>query len=82
VRDLHAYAMQHLVSARTVVGSGASSVLLEVRGGSVRIKRRGAPDMFLPVELAEELAAFFGELSRSPPSRAPDRSPREVRLRT
>lgn len=55
--------MQHMVSARTVVGSGDSSVLLEVRGGSVRIKRRGAPDVFIPIEVAREMGAFFTQLS-------------------
>ena len=51
--------MDHLVSAKTVVGKGEAAVLLEVKGRSVRIKRRGMPDMFLPLESAGEVARFL-----------------------
>ena len=51
--------MHHHVTARTVVGAGAHAVVLEARAGSVRIKRRGAPDLFLPLESAAEVARFL-----------------------
>lgn len=47
------------MSARTVVGAGEATVLLEVRGASVRIKRRGAPDVYLPLSAARDVAAFL-----------------------
>ena len=51
--------MEHLVSARTVIGAGDATVLLEIRGASVRIKRRGAPDVYLPLSAAGEVARFL-----------------------
>lgn len=51
--------MHHMVAARTVVGSGDSSVLLEVRGRAVRIKRRGMPELFVPLEAATDVARFL-----------------------
>jgi len=40
-------------------------VLLEVRGGSVRIKRRGMPDVFLPLESAAEVGRFLTRVARA-----------------
>ena len=51
--------MQHLVSAKAVVGSGPSTVLLEIQGRSVRIKRRGQPDLLVPLEAAADVGRFF-----------------------
>lgn len=51
--------MQHLVASKTVVGSGESAVVLEVKGRSVRIKRRGMPDLFLPLEAAAQVGRFL-----------------------
>lgn len=51
--------MDHLIRAQTVVGSGASTILLEVKGGSVRIKRRGMPDVFVPLDVAAEVGRFL-----------------------
>lgn len=57
--------MEHLVSARTVVGSGDATILLEVSGASVRIKRRGKPDLFVPLTSAEEVARFLLAAARA-----------------
>lgn len=51
--------MHHMVAARAVVGSGDKTVLLEVKGRSVRIKRRGLPDAFVPIEAAADVARFL-----------------------
>lgn len=51
--------MDHLLSAKTVVGAGDKTVLLEVKGTSVRIKRRGMPDVFLPLEAAADVGRFL-----------------------
>jgi hypothetical protein len=51
--------MDHFLSAKAVVGSGDASILLEIRGRSVRIKRRGAPDLFVPLENAAEVGRFL-----------------------
>ncbi len=40
----------HDLSMRTVVGSGPNAIVLEPRGGSVRVKMRGAPELFLPLD--------------------------------
>lgn len=58
--------MDHLVSAKTVVGKGDATVLLEVTGASVRIKRRGMPDLFLPLESAREVGRFLLDAGRAP----------------
>lgn len=47
------------MSARTVVGSGEATILLEVRGTSVRVKRRGLPDLHIPLAAAAEVARFL-----------------------
>jgi len=52
-------AMQHLVATRTVIGSGDGALVLEVRAGSVRIKRRGMPDLFVPLENAAQVGRFL-----------------------
>lgn len=57
--------MQHVVASKTVVGSGEAAVVLEVRGGSVRIKRRGMPDLFLPLESAGEVGRFLLQAARA-----------------
>ena len=57
--------MEHVVTAKTIVGSGEGTVLLEVRGGSVRIKRRGMPDLFLPLESAGEVGRFLLRAARA-----------------
>jgi hypothetical protein len=51
--------MQHLVATKTVIGSGADALVLEVRAGSVRIKRRGMPDLFVPLESAAQVGRFL-----------------------
>lgn len=51
--------MDHLVTAKTVVGMGERAIVLEVKGGSVRIKRRGAPDLFVPLEVAADVGRFL-----------------------
>ena len=57
--------MEHLVSARTVVGAGDATVMLEIRGASVRIKRRGMPDLYLPLAAAGEVARFLLAAARA-----------------
>lgn len=51
--------MHHLVTSKTVIGRGEQAILLEIKGGSVRIKRRGMPDLFVPLELAHEVGKFL-----------------------
>lgn len=51
--------MEHIIASKTVVGAGEGSILLEVRGRSVRIKRRGMPDLFVPLENAAEVGRFL-----------------------
>ena len=51
--------MEHLVTAKTVVGRGDATLLLEVKGTSVRIKRRGMPDLFVPLESAADVGRFL-----------------------
>lgn len=62
--------MDHFLTSKTVVGRGETSILLEVKGRSVRIKRRGAPDLFLPIETAAEVARFLLAASAPPLVRA------------
>lgn len=57
--------MQHLVATRTVIGDGDASVLLEIRGNAVRIKRRGMPDLFVPLEAAAEVGRFLVAAGRA-----------------
>lgn len=47
--------MQHVMNTRAIVGE----LVLEVKGASVRIKRRGSPDLFVPLEAAEQVAEFL-----------------------
>ena len=58
--------MDHLIASKTIVGAGEGTILLEVRGRSVRIKRRGMPDLFVPLENAAEVGRFL--LAASAPS--------------
>lgn len=51
--------MHHMVAARAVVGTGDYAVLLEVKGRSVRVKRRGMPDAYVPIEAAADVARFL-----------------------
>lgn len=51
--------MDHLISAKTVVGKGDATLVLEVKGQSVRIKRRGMPDLFVPLESAADVGRFL-----------------------
>lgn len=51
--------MDHLIASKTIVGAGDGTILLEVRGRSVRIKRRGMPDLFVPLENAAEVGRFL-----------------------
>lgn len=60
--------MDHFLVSKTVVGTGEHAILLEVRGRSVRIKRRGSPDLFLPLEAARDVAKFL--LAASAPAPA------------
>jgi len=53
--------MQHLVASKTIVGNGQNAVVLEVKGDTVRIKRRGMPDLFLPLDAAAQVARFLLE---------------------
>jgi hypothetical protein len=57
--------MQHLVSAKAVVGSGDATVLLEILGRSVRIKRRGQADVLVPLESAAAVGRFLLDASRA-----------------
>jgi hypothetical protein len=57
--------MHHLVATRTVIGSGDASVLLEIKGRAVRIKRRGMPDLFVPLEAAAEVGRFLVEAGQA-----------------
>lgn len=47
--------MQHVMSSRAIVGE----MVLEVKGESVRIKRRGSPDLFVPLAAAAQVAEFL-----------------------
>lgn len=58
-RGSHFTCMQHVVSTRTTVAGG--QVTLEVRGQSIRIKRPGMPEFFLPLEAAGAVARFLAE---------------------
>lgn len=51
--------MEHILSAKAVVGSGDATILLELKGQSIRIKRRGTPDVFVPLELAADVGRFL-----------------------
>lgn len=51
--------MDHFLTSKTVVGTGDQTILLEVKGRSVRVKRRGSPDLFIPLETAREVAKFL-----------------------
>jgi hypothetical protein len=51
--------MQHLVRAKAVVGSGDATVLLEIQGRCVRIKRRGQPEVMVPLEAAADVGRFL-----------------------
>ena len=55
------------MSAKTVVGTGDATILLELKGQSVRIKRRGQPDLFLPLEVAGEVGRFLLAAGARPP---------------
>lgn len=55
----HAAAMEHILSAKAVVGSGDATILLELKGQSIRIKRRGMPDVLVPLEVAGEVGRFL-----------------------
>lgn len=57
--------MDHFVNAKTVVGSGDASVVLEIKGASVRIKRRGMPELFLPLSAAAEVGRFLVAAGRA-----------------
>jgi len=57
--------MQHLVSAKAVVGQGASTILLEIQGRSVRIKRRGQPDLLVPLDAAAEVGRFLLQAAKA-----------------
>jgi hypothetical protein len=57
--------MQHLVSAKAVVGSGDATVLLEIRGRCVRIKRRGQPEVMVPLEAAADVGRFLLDAARA-----------------
>jgi hypothetical protein len=57
--------MDHLISAKTVVGQGEGTLVLEVKGRSVRIKRRGMPDLFVPLEAAADVGRFLLQAARA-----------------
>jgi len=59
--------MEHILTAKAVVGTGEATILMELKGQSVRIKRRGMPDLFVPLELAGEVGRFL--LAASAPAR-------------
>jgi hypothetical protein len=61
--------MEHILSAKAVVGTGDGTILLEVKGNSVRIKRRGAPDLFVPLEVASEVGRFLQAAAAPPAAR-------------
>ncbi|HEX2021890.1 MAG TPA: hypothetical protein VHH36_04210 [Candidatus Thermoplasmatota archaeon] len=62
--------MDHVVTAKAVVGSGDATLLLEVQGQSVRLKRRGKPEVHVPLSCAAEVARFLLAASATPPARA------------
>lgn len=57
--------MHHLVGTRTVVGQGDLSVVLEIKGQAVRVKRRGMPDLYIPLVNAAEVGRFLLEAAQS-----------------
>lgn len=57
--------MEHLVAAKTVVGKGDATFVLEVKGRSVRIKRRGMPDLFVPLDAAAEVGRFLVQAGKA-----------------
>lgn len=59
--------MEHFVTSKTVIGVGEHAILLEVKGHSVRVKRRGAPDLFIPLESARDVAKFLIAAGAPPP---------------
>jgi hypothetical protein len=59
--------MDHLVTAKAVVGTGEQAIVMEIKGESVRIKRRGMPDLFVPIEAAAEVGRFLIAVGRPVP---------------
>lgn len=57
--------MNHLITAKAVVGSGDATLVLEVKGGSVRIKRRGMPDLYVPLESAADVGRFLLQAAKA-----------------
>lgn len=52
------------LTVRTVVGSGHHSILIEDRGGSLRVKARGVPEFFIPKDVAADFAAALAGYAR------------------
>lgn len=73
--------MEHLVTARAVIGGGEDAIVLEARAGSVRIKRRGMPDLFVPIEAASDVARFLLAASAAGESVVPRRPAAATRAR-
>jgi hypothetical protein len=63
--------MEHLVASKSVVGAGEHAIVMEVKGRSVRIKRRGMPDLFVPIEVAAEVGRFLMAAGRPMPLARP-----------
>lgn len=57
--------MDHVVSAKTIVGSGDLALVLEIRGRAVRIKRRGMPELYVPLESAGDVAKFLLQAAKA-----------------
>lgn len=53
------------MNAKTIVGTGDGALVLEVKGRSVRIKRRGMPELFLPLESAGDVARFLLQAAKA-----------------
>lgn len=49
--------MHHLIATKTIVADG--ELVLELRGKAVRIKRRGMPELFLPLDAARDVGRFL-----------------------
>lgn len=56
--------MEHRVASKSVVGRGEHAIVMEVKGSSVRIKRRGMPDLFVPLEVAAEVGRFLMQAAK------------------
>jgi hypothetical protein len=64
LRRLRARMRETTLNARTVIGDGAHRILVEPKGGSIRVKMRGRPEFFVPLDVAQDLGAVLTGLAR------------------